>query len=320
MSMVLFHIGWMKNYQDITDDDPIIGGGGFVVENERGGEIFNFLPIDGDCYGYVRQTSNTINMSRVGAEAIADCADDVTVIFTATRPEGGCVVIGWYKEARVWPKLQGDHHYYFAKASKNNCVLLKVEDRIFPASSRSKRLYGLSMGTSLVRYLDRNDAAMFKQRIATYMKNFSTQRNALGVSQLPDPVHRVKVERAAVDHVISYYKKCGHSWESVEADNRGWDLEVTEGETKLLVEVKGRSGEVGQVELTPNEYSAMTNPDYRESYRLAIVTHALDDQRRRLSIVSYSSADGTWCGQNAQPVCVQERTGARVGPKQPRAK
>ena len=66
----------------------------------------------------------------------------------------------------------------------------------------------------------------------------------------------------------------------MEADNKGWDLEVTRGAVKLLVEVKGCSGDSRQVELTPNEYAAMGHRRYREIYRLAVVTRALEEEQR----------------------------------------
>ena len=100
---MLFNIGWMKHYQGQTPSDRIFNGGSYVQENKTGGEVRNFKPVNGRCYGYVRtQNGGPINMKRLGARADADYADDVTVVFTATPPEGGNRVVGWYRNARVW--------------------------------------------------------------------------------------------------------------------------------------------------------------------------------------------------------------------------
>ena len=123
------------------------------------------------------------------------------------------------------------------------------------------------------------------------------------------------VEKAAIDHVVAHYEGYeGYECVPVESENKGWVLEFTRDEEKLLVEVKGRSGDIGQVELTPNEYAAMCSPDNRGVYRLAIVTCALDEPR--LSIVKFHESDQTWRDQwrdqNDRKVCLKERTGVQV--------
>ena len=147
----------------------------------------------------------------------------------------------------------------------------------------------------------------------------SAPRRTINMKRLPDtppgsgprqsdPARRARVEKAAIEHVVAYY----HRYEcvSVEPENKGWDLEFTRKDKKLLVEVKGRSGDDGQVELTPHEYAAMCNPENRGVYRLAIVTCALDEPR--LSIVKFHESDQTWRDQNDREVSLKERTGVQV--------
>jgi hypothetical protein len=70
-----------------------------------------------------------------------------------------------------------------------------------------------------------------------------------------------KIERVAVDAVIAYEKENGRQVESVEDQNRGFDLisrkphpEDPKTATEIrFIEVKGRSA-VGEVALTYNEY------------------------------------------------------------------
>ena len=44
--MIFFRIGWMQNYSGLNQQDQIIGGGGFIDENQFGHEIFNFQPYE----------------------------------------------------------------------------------------------------------------------------------------------------------------------------------------------------------------------------------------------------------------------------------
>ncbi len=316
MPLVLFNIGWMNHYQGLTENDRIFNGGRYVDDNKTGGEICNYLPLGDYCYGYVQPPHNEINLERLGAEDDADYLNDITVVFTATRPNGGRVVVGWSIEAQVWRSertYRGRH--YFAKALTDNCVLLEPDDRVFPVPGGAKVVYGLT-SFHTIRYLDEPEAELYVQRLVDYMNDvngFAFPEDFQNVPRNLDPRHRVEVERAAVNCVIEHYERRNFHCTSVERDNRGWDLEVRRGAVKFLVEVKGCSGDVRQVQLTPNEYSAMTSRRYRESYRLAIVTQALDDQHRKLSIVSYNGADKTWQDQHGREANVKKRTGARIG-------
>ncbi len=102
MPLVLFNIGWMRRYRGQTGTDRIVNGGRYIQDNETGGEIRNFLPAGQHLYGYVRPPGDGMNLERLGAVDGADHVDNVTIVFTATRPEGERVVVGWYRDARVW--------------------------------------------------------------------------------------------------------------------------------------------------------------------------------------------------------------------------
>ncbi len=45
--MVIFNTGWMKRWRGPADDDQRVNGGAYVARNERGGEMWNFLPMRG---------------------------------------------------------------------------------------------------------------------------------------------------------------------------------------------------------------------------------------------------------------------------------
>ena len=318
MPLVLFNIGWMRRYRGQTRTDRIVNGGRFVQDNETGGEIRNFLPAGRHLYGYVQPPGDGMNLERLGAVDGAVHVDDVTIVFTATRPEGGRVVVGWYRNARVWRDQQRrGNRIYFARALREDCVLLDVEERILavPSAGRPRGTWG--MGESNVRYVAHQDEEQkFIRTLLQYMESPADFEVAPGdgrASRRPDPAQRANVERAAVDCVIAHYESRGFECNSVEADNKGWDLEVTRGAVKLLVEVKGCSGNSQQVQLTPNEYAAMGHRRYRERYRLAVVTRALEKRQRRLSMVRYNGSDDTWRDQDGRRVRVKELTGARIG-------
>ena len=315
MALVLFNIGWMQYYRGQTKSDRIFNGGSYVKENKFGHEVENFQPIDDSYYGYVQPPGSGINLKNLGASLGATHVDDVTIVFTATRPEGGNVVVGWYRDARVWrDQKHRARQTYFAKAKRKNCRLLEVDER----THRVPRKGAWVMGRSNIRYVkdadESEDFVCGLRKYIEYMEAPSDLDLTVPVSQRgprqPDPTRRAMVEKAAIEYVVKYYKGKGYECVSVEQENKGWDLQSTQGAVRLLVEVKGCSGDAGKVELTPNEYAAMRHHRHREIYRLAIVTLALDNPR--LSIVRFNGSDKTWCDQDDRKVRLEERTGARV--------
>ena len=316
MALVLFNIGWMKYYRGQTDSDGIVNGGKFVDDNKTGFEIENFLPIDRRYVGYVQPRGNRVNLERLGAAPGAAHVDGVTAAFTATRPERGTVVVGWYRNARVWREAQPIRdREYFARAPVVDCTLLPVDERVFsvPRAGHPKGAWGV--GRSNVRYLDEGgESAEFARRLGAYIDDPSgvdlpqvrDDAGRRGPGRQPDPALRAEVEKAAIAYVIEHYG--GYAWKSVESENKGWDLEFTRGAVKLCVEVKGCSGGRAQAELTPNEFAAMSRR--HRGYRLAIVARAFD--KPRLYIISYNARDDTWRDQQDREVNLKELTGARV--------
>jgi hypothetical protein len=88
------------------EGDVYARGHDYVREKGYGHELFNFMPFDGFCYGYVRSTSGTVIVGRLGADDDDTFVDDVTVIWTATTPQGERVIVGWYRGARIFRNAQ----------------------------------------------------------------------------------------------------------------------------------------------------------------------------------------------------------------------
>ena len=315
MALVLFNITWMNRYRGQTASDRVYKGGKYVEENETGGEVYNFLPIDGWCYGYVQPPNNTINIQNLGGDPDATNARGVTIVFTATGPSVGNVVVGWYRNARVWRKLQQDHgRIYFARARNAHCTLLPVDERVLtvPRAGRANGQDTWVLGRSNVRHVTEADENQeFVRRLRAYINDPSQiempsngrHRGSLLLHQ-PDPLKRARVEKLAVECVINFYQ--GYECQSVERENKGWDLEFRRGAVHLLVEVKGCSGDAAQAELTPNEYRAMLSR--RRNYRLAIVTRALDNPQ--VSVFRFNGSDNTWRDQNFNRLRLRPKLGA----------
>ena len=162
-----------------TADDRISGGG----DNAEKLEDENFLPLDGWYYGFGQNTSLKLNRIAQGVEDDAEYVDDVTVVFVATRPErGGGVVVGWYRNARVWRNLRRrpspGHGQYFARARTKNCTPLAINERTFEVPRADKTVF--AMGQHNIRYTLGEDgeygphAKDFVDRLEDYIKGFGS--------------------------------------------------------------------------------------------------------------------------------------------------
>jgi tetratricopeptide (TPR) repeat protein len=103
--IIFCRIGWMNNYKGI-DNDSVSGGFEWVREHNYGHEMFNYLPIDGMVYGYVKPQANSINLERIGECSFDDKIENVLVVFFAACPKVGQIIVGWYKNATVFKEFQ----------------------------------------------------------------------------------------------------------------------------------------------------------------------------------------------------------------------
>ena len=91
------------------------GGGAWVEQTGRGGEVVNFAPHDGHVYGYVHhgsdQTPWPIDTKRIAHrvdESIddAESIDNVLIVWVAPlEGRSPTVVVGWYRNATVFRNL-----------------------------------------------------------------------------------------------------------------------------------------------------------------------------------------------------------------------
>lgn len=123
-----------------------------------------------------------------------------------------------------------------------------------------------------------------------------------------DVFKRQRVEHLAVEITIEHFERLGYIVMSKEKDNVGWDLEASNNQETLLLEVKGLSGKVVSIELSPNEYQKSN--EYKNKYKLCIVTNALIDPK--LEIYSYHSDLSFWKNTKNEKLIIKEKTGTRM--------
>lgn len=314
--MIFCNTAWMDFYDGISND-KMIGGGKHIEETGWGHEMYNFKPIQGKYYGYVRVSKDRqINIDRFGAKKTDDKINGVTIVWTAKHPDiGGSYIVGWYKNATLF-------RYYHApdkllkrtwgQQSIGYCMIAKISDsRLLAKDERiikvPRRANG--MGQTNIWYADNNPE--FVKTIEKYIHNDEIPpsiKPKKGTARQSDPLKRIEVESIAVKIVMKYYDKLGYNVKSVEKDNVGWDLNATKDKISLKLEVKGLSGKNVSVELTPNELSHLKAD--KKYYRLCIVTEALT--KPKLRIFAFSKDNGKWSSADGMTITFNEFTGARV--------
>ena len=126
-----------------------------------------------------------------------------------------------------------------------------------------------------------------------------------------DQLKKQQVETIAINKVIEHFTLLNYSVISKEKDNLGWDLEATNDLETLLLEVKGLSGNVVGIELTPNEYS--NSKEMKSHFKLCIVTSTLTSPT--LEIFSFVTNQDRWTNEQNEELLIEERLGARMRKK-----
>ena len=303
--LLVLRVGFMEKY---SGPDIIKNGGAYVKQNQVGGEVFNFKPSRGKCYGYAMSRHwSGVNLEYFASGVSWEKDDEMTgvdVVFIAKRPGHGQVVVGWYRNATVFhkqyrvrrgqiPGMQQNERYFLCTVDAINAHLLPEEERTFdvpyaPAGNRG------FPGQSNVWYPKLNSDNENVTKFVNKLKKFMASKASVPLSEdefqkppktskgqkggrsgKPDRAHNLAVETASVDFVIEHYKSQGYKVESVETDNLGWDLELVKGNKEIYVEVKGVSASIIYFELTPNEYKKLKA--HFAKYRICVVCDALTD-------------------------------------------
>lgn len=318
MPLLFCNIGWMERYQGLGSGDRIKGGGTYVKEEGRGHEICNFSSYRNKVYGYVQPPAWHINVDRLGAPPESNSIGGVSVVWTATRPGGGTVIVGWYRNATVFRHYQefrqaptahrnnGIDGYWIA-ASANDATLLPIDARLFEIPRQVKG----GMGQSNVWYADTEQSGPLVKRVDAFIGGARTPRILGGKrGNKQDQERKARIERAAIRACSDHFEKLGYEVASVEKDNLGWDLQARSGRSILRIEVKGLSSDAFSIELTPNEYQAFLRQD--DNYRLVVVLNALSSPM--LSVCRYSKEERAWLidGKADATLRIQVRESASI--------
>jgi Domain of unknown function (DUF3883) len=309
--LLVLRVGYMERYDG---PDTITGGGAYITANGVGGEVFNFKPSRGKCYGYAMSLHFAgVNLRRLDDSRRWSRGDElagVDVVFIAKRPGVGQVVVGWYRNATVFHQQyrvrrgripgmsadgEGTRRQFLCVASAENAFLLPEDARTFDVPAAQAGHKGFP-GQSNVWYPghhgDQPGVKTFAKKLQRYISTTTAQTpdededeapgsgggkgGGRGTGR-PDATHNAAVEQAAVDAVTASLEGQGYAVISVEAENKGWDLEATKGKTTAYIEVKGTAGAAIHFELTPNEYRRLQ--EHAERYRVCVVCDALSSPR-----------------------------------------
>ena len=282
MKVLFANIGWMTHYQGNNAKDQIVGGGSWRNDDKH--EAYNFLPIKGKCFGYVQPVQwGNINLRRIDKKCTSkNSLEGVLVVWIAKQPSaGGTYIVGWYKNAKVYPTFQKssaserNRYSYNIVASKDDCTLVPIDQRTFLVPRAKSDGKGF-LGQSNVWYADSLNAPVqkFRKEAFDYIQNFSKSSKKFSATSIKvDAEARKRVEEAAVSFVTKEYQSLGYKITSREKENVGWDLDAEKNGIKLKLEVKGLSQSQVSVRISDNEYKSMMSN--KGCYRLCVVTNAI---------------------------------------------
>lgn len=288
------------------------GGFKWAAENGWGGEVLNFRPTSGRCYGHVEVLENSIHIEKLGTTPTSDLINNVLVVWTAPdpSPRRGRIVVGWYDNAKVYryrqqPKgaLKRVRTYrdpysrnpqtlsFQVEADEKDCRLLAPEERVLWIPPRKKGDKGVP-GQSPVYFPELQ--AEIGPEIARRIRHFIQTGEALPLAEAispksgskrkrfqPDPERRKDIEDTAMLIVTDHFEALGYDVDDVSATKLGYDLVAVKGDATLCIEVKGRSGSAVMADFTFNEFDRIRLEERGKfldgSYRICIVTDALGE-------------------------------------------
>lgn len=164
MKIIFCNITYLRYYDGrVAGELKPVSGGRWVQENEDAHEKWNFLNMDGNCYGYVQAMGEQIHIEKLGkVYRQQESADDVMVVWCAAHPTRGTVVVGWYENAtinrrlgdlRVTP-ISGLERCYWFSCKAENAYLLPEDERIFKIGRASKDGAGKGFGQSNIWFAE----------------------------------------------------------------------------------------------------------------------------------------------------------------------
>lgn len=166
MKILFCNITYMNHYVGNIEEDIPHGGGAWVKKHKDAHEKWNFLNVNGHCYGFVMNKGNQFHIERLeGVSQQEVQAEDVTVVWCALKPtENGTqetVIVGWYEHALVHRCYQNSFRSpfglardFFVTAKAEDCYLLPEDKRTYTIGRAAVDGKGKGFGQSNVWYAD----------------------------------------------------------------------------------------------------------------------------------------------------------------------
>ena len=292
--VVFARIGYMHYYSGSqTGDEKPKHGGAYNVKG-IGHELYNFKSINEHLFGYFQpyeppeDSDNpvTVNLERIDPKNDGNNnTDNVLVIFVSKKKDEGQVIIGWYKNARLYREYQlsekymlRDEYHYNIKAEVKNSVLLPENFRkckiptgrgafgranvvyLYETNGRQRDINSTKFKwiKNAIKYVDNYDGPNLlidatgdaEKEIEDIIESHQTTRSGQGFKITPEL--RKKIEEYSVAKAIKYFKCNKYSVINV-GSVKSYDLDCTKDGDTLRVEVKGTQTQGDSVILTPNE-------------------------------------------------------------------
>jgi hypothetical protein len=162
MKLLFCNITYMNHYIGNIEEDIPQGGGAWVKIHKDAHEKWNFLNVNGYCYGFVMNQSDQFHIERIdGVSRQESQTENVTVVWCALKPSGETVIVGWYENATVYrfyqssiPTPVGLDRDYFVQAKADDCYLLPENLRTYSIGRAAIDGKGKGFGQSNFWYAD----------------------------------------------------------------------------------------------------------------------------------------------------------------------
>lgn len=287
-------IAWSDNYA---------GGQLAGRRGDEGHERYNFLPSGGNFYGYFPPNGNSFPKAK---------GKSVWLIFYVSRPtrDAPSVVVGWYEDAsivgsaprpdtdRLELNSEDDPFTYSATTNRAVCIPVAARDCVLPKGD-SLRSYAFvrTDGTD-----KKTRASLIKLLLGYHrsIKRAGANTPPTGGGGFPvDPKLRKQIENAAVEAVKADYRKGFHFEDKQALLGTGYDLKFTDRKSGEMwcIEVKGTAGARDAFFITRTErkvgrdFLADERAGGLGKWRLALVTCALDPERRNIEYLDAEALD-----------------------------
>lgn len=213
MRIIFCNTTYLRYYDGrIAGELKPISGGRWVQENEDAHEKWNFLNMDGYCYGFVQGISDNIHIERIDKSLNKqEHGDNVIVVWCAKLPdEDKTVIVGWYENAtifrydqylRVTP-LTGLERCYQFVVKAEDAYLLPEEERTMEIGRASKTGTGTGFGQMNYWFADSEYA---KEHVIPNVLEFIENHKKNRINVLPEafepPTNMKPVTRAELDEI-----------------------------------------------------------------------------------------------------------------------